>query len=82
MTSAEYNEEMEKAYKDLKAAAKTSDEEGYPPALQLCFDWYERQEREAKGGYRSTRSISARMKAARDELTTIVSRLHLLLCPI
>ena len=78
MTREEYQDEMNKAYKDLKAAGKTSEgpqEEGYVPALQLCFDWYERQERQAKGEYRSTRSISARMKAARDELTTIVRTL-------
>ena len=98
---AEYNEEMNTAYKELKAAAskggevaagedgevvveedgdaasskdgKALKEDSYPPALRLCFDWYEQQENEGgKGGYRSMRSISAQMKAARDELTTLV----------
>lgn len=76
MTQSEYQDAMEEAYNDLKKVDKTLEgnkEDGHRSALELCFDWYERQEREgSKGGYRSTRSISACMKAAQNELTTLV----------
>ena len=59
---AEYQDTMNEAYSDLKkvdAALKGDKEDGHRSALQLCFDWYEQQEREgSKGGYRATRSTS------------------------
>ena len=82
MTQTEYQDAMNSAYNDIKKVNKASEEDsdeedGRESALQLCFDWYEQQERQgSKGGYRSTRSISARMKAAQNELTTLVSALQ------
>ena len=70
VSADEYNEEINKAYRQLRA---TADEEERPAALQLCFDWYEKQETDrGQSGTRSSRSIVARMTAARHELTTLV----------
>lgn len=75
----EYNNKTTESYNELTGVVddKNTDKRKKrerPPALQLCFDWYEQQESEgSKLGSRSTRSISARMKAARDEFTTRVS---------
>ncbi|EPS94430.1 hypothetical protein FOMPIDRAFT_89586 [Fomitopsis schrenkii] len=72
----EYNNKTTESYNELTGVVddKNTDKRKKrerPPALQLCFDWYEQQESEgSKLGSRSTRSISARMKAARDEFTT------------
>ena len=82
MTQTEYQDAMNSAYNDIKKVDKASgedsdEEDGHESALRICFDWYEQQERHgSKRGYRSTRSISARMKAAQNELTTLVSALR------
>ena len=75
VSADEYNEEINKAYKQLRATA--ADDEERPAALQLCFDWYEEQEIDrSQSGTRSSRSIAARMTAARHELTTLVCTCH------
>ena len=68
----EYNQEANRAYNELMAAADPG-AGATPPALQLVLDWYDRYEREeATGAVRSSRSISARMKAAQSEFVTLV----------
>lgn len=69
-----YNEEVTRAYNELMDMGET-DADGRkerPAAIRLVLDWYENYKLERAMGFRSTRSIASRMKAARDTFTTLV----------
>ena len=58
MTQTEYQDAMNEAYNDLKKvdkALKGDRENGHRSALELCFDWYEQQEKEGSIGGRRLR---------------------------
>ena len=69
MSPADYSAMSNQAYKEMRDA--TGD--GNSPALQIISSWCEEQEREKRGEPRSSRSIVARMKAAQQNFTTLVS---------
>ena len=82
MSAADYNAKSNQAYREMQDTAG----EGNQPALEIISQWYEEYEKEKRGEPRSSRSIVARMKAARQNFTTLVSLIvwcfwHLLKCP-
>ena len=69
MSAADYNAMSNQAYREMQDATG----EGNQPALEIISEWYEEHEKEKRGEPRSSRSVVACMKAARQNFTTLVS---------